>query len=136
MRSHSSSLTNQKLPLLPVWRFNKCHTNPQPLDAEIRECHNCTAPLRCQTRFLSLPIHKQPSPSSLKCYHLDLTHCKVFCSIVCEGSNTRIDSLHSVGFHKLTPYKGYNSHVTGHTVSPLVNTGCRKRKIKPHFVSI
>lgn len=46
-------------------------------------------------------------------------------------------SPHSVCFHRLTPYKGFNSHwVLWVSLSPLLSTRCRKSKAQAQFVSI
>lgn len=106
-------------PFLPAWHRNRCHPNPQPLHIETREYHSCAAPLCSQTGFLSLPVQKHPSPSSLECHPLDLTLYSEFCNPADEGSSMKTGSSTFSWFPQTDALQGVQFSCHGsHTKSP------------------
>lgn len=105
-------------PPSPCLTSNKCQTNPQPLHTGTGECHNCAAPC-CRTGFLPLPVQKQPSPSSLQCYPLELTIYSQFYNPLDQRSSTKTDFSTIIWFPQTHPLKGVQFSCHGsHTKSP------------------
>lgn len=91
----------------------------QPLHTEMGKCHSCAAPLCCQTGLPSLPVQRQPSPSSLECNPLDLTLYSEFFISVDEGSNMKTNFSAFTRFPQTHSLQGVQFSCHGsHTKSP------------------